>query len=119
MTPEQNQQLQAVKKDVLDGMADALAHGATGYTHTHIVHCRKILDLFLAAMGQLQAPAAEETILGVVEDTVLRLNELNDECGHMLIDVDQRNPLCELILTAARCAGLPGDEDVTQAWREW
>jgi hypothetical protein len=55
----------------------------------------------------------------LIKETVVRLNDLNDRCGGALIETDQREDLCQIILVAARGAGLTTLADVTEAWREW
>jgi hypothetical protein len=50
---------------------------------------------------------------------ILDLNGLNEQGEFSLIETDQREALCQLILTAATRAGLDTDEDVTEEWREW
>lgn len=119
MQPNQRAELETLKKAVLDGMASSLDEGGSGYSKADILRCRKLLDGFVAGMDKLGAPAAEDAILAEVETIVLALNKLNDECGHALIETTQRQDLCALILTAARQAGLAGEEDVTASWREW
>jgi hypothetical protein len=38
----------------------------------------------------------------------------------LLIETDQREQLCELIIAAAQRAGLVSDVyDITEEWREW
>ncbi len=54
-----------------------------------------------------------------MRQVVLDLNGLNEESGGGLIETDQREGLCQLILVAALHAGLKTDEDVTEEWREW
>ena len=55
-----------------------------------------------------------------VKTAVVKLNKLNDRCDGSLIETDQREQLCELIITAARGAGLSSDKyDITEEWREW
>ncbi len=60
-----------------------------------------------------------DQILAAAKQAVLNLNALNKECGGRLIETDQREDLCELILVAAKLAGLESDEDITEEWREW
>lgn len=94
------------------------AVGEDVYGDEDIERCAAIVDAYLAAVGG-GAKLSEQEILAHVEKAVLDLNELNDKCGGALIETDQREYLCELILRAARDAGLDTDEDITEEWREW
>jgi hypothetical protein len=57
--------------------------------------------------------------MAATERAVPALNELNDRCDGCLIETDQREQLCDILIAAAKNAGLDSDEDITQAWREW
>lgn len=50
---------------------------------------------------------------------VLKLNKLKEKCGGSIIETDQREDLCQIILVAARRAGLKTEEDMTEEGREW
>ncbi len=52
-----------------------------------------------------------------VQHTIEQLNALNESCDGCLIETDQREELCLLILAAAKDAGLESDDDVTEQWR--
>jgi hypothetical protein len=58
-------------------------------------------------------------VRGAVQEAVLDINDLNAECRGGLIETDQRELLCRLILTAARRAGLDTRANITEAWRTW
>jgi hypothetical protein len=57
--------------------------------------------------------------MAATERAVPALNELNDRCDGCLIETDQREQLCDILIAAAKNAGLDSDEDITEAWREW
>ena len=113
-----------LKSEILDGMRsymeDLAQDGAlAGYAAADIDECERIIDRFLdiARTAQSDDGAAVRT---AVKQIVLALNALNARCGHTLIETDQREGLCELILGAASEAGAVGrDEDITEPWREW
>ena len=88
-----------------------------GYTQDDINRCAAIVDHYLLSLSKTKGDA--DAIMEVVKDTVLELNTLNDNCDGSLIETDQRETLCELIITAAQDAGLDTDEDITEEWREW
>lgn len=88
-----------------------------GYTQDDIDRCAAIIDHYLITLAKTKGDA--DAIMEAVKDTVLELNTLNDNCDGSLIETDQRETLCELIITAAQDAGLETDEDITEEWREW
>ncbi len=118
--------------DILE-QRDALVDGMTGYmiecatnsefgapyTQADIDRCSLILDGFLNALDGAPQPVESDVILEIVKQVVLALNELNDECEGNLIETDQREHLCDIIILAANEAGLDTDEDITEEWREW
>ena len=85
------------------------------YTRADIDECMRIVDTYLAAVRS--SPVAG--LMPLVRDTVLRLNVLNDRCEGVLIETDQREDLCHILLVAARSAGMTEQGDVTEQWREW
>lgn len=117
MSPDEA--LRDVRRRLLDGMASYLRDEPDcGYSRRHIDRCAAIVDAYLAAV----APAAARSPAGVreaVREVVLDLNDLNAECRGGLIETDQRELLCKLILTAARRAGLDTRADITEEWRAW
>jgi hypothetical protein len=109
--------MNALKDSILDGMRDFVAGMEQPYYPlAKVDECGRIIDEFLAAVGRARDGQA---IMAQVKRTVLALNALNDECGGALIETDQREQLCELILEAANTAGLATGDDITEQWREW
>lgn len=90
-----------------------------GYTQAHIDQCRLILDAFLISLFQVREANPRATILNIVKCAILKLNSLNAQCNGRLIETDQRELLCDIILHAASDAGLKTDDDITEEWREW
>ncbi len=78
-----------------------------------------ILQQYLEAVFCRVPPLEREVILIATKEAVLALNELNYFCDQTLIETDERENICALILTAANAVGLQSDEDITQEWREW
>jgi len=89
-----------------------------GYSQQHIDRCAEIIDAYIASFVP-NPKLPQNQIVAAVRQIVLDLNALNKECGGRLIETDQREYLCELILIAAKLAGLEADEDITEEWREW
>jgi hypothetical protein len=123
----------ALKNDLIEGMAHYMKYGAAeseqdpdydpefdaGYTQHGVDRCGAILDTFLASLAGLDAPPNEAQVMEAVKKAVLALNALNEQCGGGLIETDQREQICELIIGAANNAGLKTEEDITEEWREW
>lgn len=109
--------MNAAKENILEGMRDFVADMDEPYYPLEKVdECGRVIDDFLAAVAKA---GDEQAILAEVKKTVLALNALNDECDGALIETDQREELCELILNAANKAGLATGDDITEQWREW
>ena len=91
---------------------------ACGYQLKHIDRCAAIVDAFHAELMTTPKPTPER-ILKVAKRAVLKLNKLNAACDGALIETDQREDLTQLILVAARNAGLKVKEDITEPSRNW
>lgn len=122
-----------LKHEILDGMRsyreDLAQDGAdAGYGEAEIDECERILERFLASLRNAVADgervpsraALDRSARAAVEQTVRALNALNARCRYNLIETDQREGLCELIRGAlAEIGALRGEDDPTEAWREW
>jgi hypothetical protein len=120
-----NPDIALTRQRVLDGMSsymkddDNQPNPDALYTQADVERCGAIIDAYIAALGALPQPATPEAILEATEQTVIALNELNEACNHSLIETDQREDLCHIIILAARDAGMEGDDDITEEWRDW
>lgn len=104
---------------LLDSMhcyADAVVD--CGYTDEDVDCCASILDNYLASVNSGSA-ITELEIREAVKKAVLDLNALNSRCGGNLIETDQREAICEIILASAQNAGIGTNDDITEEWREW
>ena len=123
-----------LRKAALDGMVSYMKYGAAeseadpdfdedfdaGYSQADIDWCTKIVDELLAILEGVPEADKNGAILRTVKAAVVKLNKLNDRCDGSLIETDQREQLCELIIAAAQRAGLVSDVyDITEEWREW
>ena len=123
-----------LRKAVLDGMVSYMKYGGAeseadpdydphfdaGYEQADIDRCARIIDGLLAALEDVPRGKKNEAILKAVKAAVVKLNRLNDRCDGSLIETDQREQLCALIIAAANRAGLVSDVyDITEEWREW
>jgi len=115
--------LNRIKANLLDGMREYMTAVAEdgddpGYTESDIGKCEVILDGFLAQVVAAGTGNSDQ-VMSAVKGAVLALNELNASCDHSLIETDQREQICELIIQASAAAGVGSGEDMTEQWREW
>ena len=121
----ENQGIIGHRRDLVDGMTSNMISDATNsdtdaaYTQAHIDRCSAILDAYLAGLDAEKVSGNPEMIMALVKNAVIALNDLNDECDGNLIETDQRELLCDIIIGGANEAGVITDEDVTEEWREW
>jgi hypothetical protein len=119
MNPQEESEVLALKKTAIDGMISYMKQGDVGYAQKHVNQCVKILDRYLDKLKQLRGPGTDEKILSEAKTAVLELNSLNEKCDGSLLETDQREQICELMIVAARHAGLTLEGDFTEEWREW
>lgn len=116
----ENDELKNIKKNLIEGMIEYMEDDEDGdveYTKAQVNECDTILQDYLKS---LQSSASKESTLICVKETVLKLNDLNANAGHELIETDQRESICEYIIRATSILGFnEDDEDVTEEWREW
>ena len=111
------------KADIIDAMREDLAamldgDGDAGFTSAEIGECNRVLGAYLDTVEDAE-DGDEDAILAAMEYTVRALNSLNARCHGHLIDTDQRGPLRDLIVQAAREKGVGSGSDLTKPWREW
>ena len=89
------------------------------FTREDVENCEKILSHYLESLAALVNPDDQE-IMDCVQETVLELNELNEDTDYAMIETEERENIWALIQTSAVECGLqnPAD-DITEEWREW
>lgn len=117
-------ELREIKERLLDGMLSYMEREEgeddfDDYSEEDVEKCASILERYLYSVLAPSMHGKIEEILAAVKAAVLELNNLNEQCEHSLIETDQREDICELIIQAASLAGLEGDSDVTEEWRDW
>ena len=90
-----------------------------GFTKADVEKCENILCHYLESLAALTDPTDQE-IMDCVQETVIALNQLNEDTDYSLIETEERENIWELIQTSAVECGLqdPAD-DITEEWREW
>jgi hypothetical protein len=128
-----NQRIGELRNNLIAGMQEYMKLGGAddesdpeydpdfdaGYTQKHIDQCDQILNAFFADLGRVPQENREKAITDAVRTAVLAFNELNEQCDFGLIETDQREDLCSILLLGARDAGLATVDDITMEWREW
>jgi hypothetical protein len=133
----ESEKIRALKEEFIKNITDYMKFGGAeneedpdydpsfdaGYNQSEIDHAGVIIETYLNALAaippELKNPRREDAILVAAKTAVLAFNKLNEDCEQPIIETDQREMLCELLLSAAHEVGLEGDEDITEEWREW
>jgi hypothetical protein len=90
-----------------------------GYRRKDIEACEALLTKFLNDIA-MKKDTGDAYILMSAEELVLKLNDLNESCDGSLIETDQREYICEMIIKAASlCGFLRNGVDITDKWRAW
>ncbi|MFM9879633.1 MAG: hypothetical protein ACKVOO_04390 [Burkholderiaceae bacterium] len=134
MSRDTSPELLRLKNALIDSMTNYMQFGGAdgeddpefdadfdaGYVQEDIDQCAVILDTYFDAVANAPEDEREEAIMEAVKTAVLELNALNEQSDGGLIETDQREQLCDLIILAASEAGLEtGGQDITEEWREW
>jgi hypothetical protein len=111
--PKYQQRIDILKK----GMIDYMQEGGVSYTSKDVDKCIQLLVDYLTNISKTTTKVEG---MKVVKKTVIALNELNVKCSYELIETDQREIICEIIIKAGHEKGFNEmAEDITQEWREW
>lgn len=112
-----NEELLGIKAELIEGMTSFIEDGDGDYSNEEIEKCDAIIVQFL-----ISADGAKNKVdfMDQVKKSVLSLNELNASAGESLIETDQREQICEIVIKAGALKGYnKEDEDITEEWREW
>jgi hypothetical protein len=95
---------------------------SVGYSAKDVAECAKHLDQYIVEIHDGKKQGNQDYILATSKKLVLALNDLNERCGHGLIETMEREALIEMIDIGAKQAGYEGKtdfHDVILAWRKW
>lgn len=117
MKLKDNQKIKAAKVWIRSSMMDYMTSTDVSYTEEDVDECIEILNDHL---DDLEKVKSKSEAMKLVEKTVLDLNDLNADCDGELIETDQRENICEVIIQSGFLMGYNAeDDDVTEEWREW
>ena len=94
MNLAEDSQIKEVKARLIEGMVDFMDED-TEYNQSHVENCDKLLITYLE--GATEADS-KEALMSKVEQTVVALNELNESVDHELIETDQREDICAILI---------------------
>ena len=129
-----NSEIHTLKTELIDNITSYMKYGGAedesdpdydpefdaGYEQRHIDRCSEILESYFSALAGIDQVNRNEAIMSAVKSAVLALNEVNNECDGNMIETDQREQLCEIIISAANNNGLQSSQyDITEEWRDW
>jgi hypothetical protein len=107
-------------------MIDRLKEGMLGFIEGDdeapytTVDVDKSVDIITKYLDGINKTSNKDDAMKIVEKTVLSLNELNEQCDFALIETDQREDICEIIIQAGHSKGYNElSEDITEEWRKW
>lgn len=81
---------------------------------------KKCMDLINNHLDKVALTNSENEGMELVETTVLDLNDLNEDCDYSLIETEQREFICEIIIQAGAIMGYNDEnEDITEEWRDF
>lgn len=87
------------------------------YNKSDIENCMNIMNNFLE---KIEIIKNKENALSLVEETIKKLNKLNEKCEYELIETEQREDICEIIILATNLKWLnPESEDLTEEFRDF
>ncbi len=117
MNLNENPQISEILVRIKKGMIDYMSFGETSYNEKDVDECLHILHNYLDRASKSKS---QEDCMIHVKEAVLALNVLNDKCDYELIETDQREDICEVIILAGNEMGFNTlDEDITEEWRDW
>lgn len=87
------------------------------YSKKDIDECENILNDYLSKISQSKS---KEEGMKIVQNTVEKLNALNEKCDFGLIETSEREQIAEIIILASSKKGYnTPEDDITEDWREW
>ena len=87
-------------------------------------NCSKVINIFEQLISSLESSTdlTEENKINYIKNAVLRLNKLNDELDHSLIETGEREELSDIFDNIADTVNIDiqkYDDGIASEWREW
>ncbi|HNX58987.1 MAG TPA: hypothetical protein PKK43_07795 [Spirochaetota bacterium] len=113
-----NKEIKEVKSRLLQGMLEFIKDDENAdYSPDEVDQCDSILKDFLLNASKLDN---KDAFIQEVRKTVLALNDLNEKVDCSIIETDQREDICDILIYSGFLLGFnKKDEDITEEWREW
>ena len=112
-----NAEIQEIIDRLEKGMIDYMQTSKTAYSRDDVEKCIRIINTYLDTMT---GSKDKDEGMVAVKNAVLALNELNKNCKYKLIETDQREDICEIMIIAGNTRGYnERTDDITEEWREW
>ncbi len=113
----ENKSIKEISKNLKNGMIDYLKYADNEYTKEDVDECMKLIENFVDKITKSKSKIEG---LKLVDKVVIQLNELNNKCGGRLIETDQREDICQIIINAGFQKGYNSkNEDTTEKLRDW
>lgn len=106
-------QISILKKSMIEYMKMS----NVSYSKSDVQECEKILTEYIA---EIKSSKSKDEGMKIVQNTVEKLNNLNQKTEHSLIETSEREQIAGIIILASseKDYNRP-DEDITENWREW
>ncbi len=115
MKLQDNSEIREILDQLEHGLIDYMPDAS--YKKSDVNRCMSIINDYLQRIGNAKSSTEG---MKIVENTVVALNHLNEETEYELIETDQREDICEIIILAGNIKGFNDrDEDITEEWRDW
>lgn len=113
----ENKSIKEIIEILKVGMLDYLQYTDNAYTKEDVEKCIKLIENFDKKITESKSKIEG---LKLIEEVVIKLNTLNNKCGGRLIETDQREAICQIIINAGFEKGYNAkNEDTTEKFREW
>ena len=115
-----NAKIAEKKKYLLHWMYDFIDDDdEPAYLKQHVEECDQLLTTFIKDVLSEDQNTEFSWVAKQVERLVRALNDLNLKLDHQLIEADQREDICALIVLVMKDAGHRYDGDISEQWRQW
>ena len=113
----QSSDIPTITKNLKTGMLEYMAVEKVDYTAKDVEQCILLINNYRSDLSKTKT---KEEGFKIVKRLVNDLNKLNEKCEHQLIETDQREQICAIIMLSGNMKGYNSKtEDFTQNLRDW